>query len=180
MIRFIHIPKAGGTSLRNLIQGDRRIEYLAHCRITDIKYFAFVRNPYDRMVSTYFYLIDDSRTEPVDIAYRYIIRKYLNFREFILNIGKDNLIDVILHLKPMHYWVCDGNGTLMIDNIFKIEETERINEYLCSLGIAGWDMVTLANTSVHQIYTEYLDQDIIKEINRIYEKDFLLFNYTML
>lgn len=181
---FIHIPKTSGSSLYDLIQKNPfcNIEYESHFVTSNelIKLFAFVRNPYDRVVSMYFYLIHEDRMgTPLDAAYRHIILRYASFREFVLSIDKDNLLDFIVHLKPMWLWVLNENGVI-IPKIFKVEEPEKIDAFLAENGISNWINSPRLRKSEHEPYETYLDAEVIAEINRLYAKDFELFNYEML
>jgi len=181
MYQFIHIPKACGVSLDKLIYTNTscNLKYNGHILASDMVHlFAFVRNPYDRLVSAYFYLCSNGENETM-LAFRHIISKYSSFKYFILNMERDGLMEFILHLRPMWTWVVNEDG-VVITKIFKIEEPEKINAFLLENGADGWLESPHANTSEHEPYESYLDEEIIAEINRIYAKDFELFNYTML
>ena len=91
---------------------------------------------------------------------------------------KDGL-DFIIHLKPMWTWVVNENG-FVIPKVFKIEEPEKIDAFLSENGLTGWIDFPHMNMSEHEPFETYLDEEIIKEINRLYKKDFELFNYEML
>ena len=182
MINFLHIPKAGGLSLKSLIDNspDSNIIYYGHVRAKHIPHpsFCFVRNPYDRIVSTYFYLTHENRLNNyTDAAYRYILLKYVDFKDFIMHIESDGLNKIILHIYPMSHWICDEEGKIIVDDIFKIEEIEKINAFLTENGISEWMDSPKKNTSEHEPYESYLDPEIIAEIERLYELDFKLFNY---
>lgn len=181
---FLHIPKTAGSSLYKLVEENPscNIKYENHFTTANelVRVFAFVRNPYERVVSMYFYLIHEDRAVvPLDAAYRYILLRYASFKEFVMNMEKDGLLDIIVHLKPMWLWVVNEKGAV-IPKIFKIEEPDMIDAFLSENGLSGWTDSTRLNTSEHDPHETYLDEDIIAEINRIYAKDFELFNYEML
>lgn len=155
------------------------IRYIGHEKALSIYPFAFVRNPYDRLVSTYFYLTSKERTEPVDIAYGFILKRYRGFKKFVLSIEKHKLTEVVLHLRPMAHWVCDEEGTLLA-HILKVEDSEEIDRFLSAHGIPGWSDCEVKNSSTHGDYQSYLDETIIAEINKIYAIDFDTFNYQRL
>jgi hypothetical protein len=128
----------------------------------------------------YFYLLHEDRLKtPLDAAYRHILLKYSSFKEFVLNMDRDGLLNIIVHFKPMWPWVVNENDAI-IPKIFKIEEPEKIDAFLSENGISGWIGSPRHNTSTHEPYATYLDSEIITEINRIYGKDFELFNYQKL
>lgn len=178
---FIHIPKTSGVSLHRLIQANPscNLSYLQHVRVLDtVKLFTFVRNPYDRIVSAYFYLKTNKDNDTM-IAYRYIVSRYKSFKDFVLNMDKDGLLDFMIHLKPQWTWVVDENGNV-IPKAFKVEEPEKIDAFLADNGVTGWQDFPKENTSEHEPYETYLDREAIAEINRLYAKDFELFNYDKL
>ena len=176
---FIHIPKTSGVSLHRLIQANpsSNLSYLQHVSVLDtLRFFTFVRNPYARIVSAYFYLKSNKDNE-TQVAISYIISRYGSFKDFVLNMDKDGLLEFIIHLRPMWTWVVNENG-VVIPKVFKIEEPENIDAFLAENGISGWIGSPITNTSEHEPYESYLDSEIIDEINRVYEKDFELFNYA--
>ncbi len=182
--QFVHIPKTAGSSLYKLVEEnpDCNVEYQSHFVTANdlVRTFAFVRNPYDRVVSMYFYLIHEDRANvPLDSTYRHILLKYASFKEFVLSMEKDSLLDTIVHLKPMWLWATNESGAI-IAKIFKVEDPEKIENFLSENGISGWMDSPKSNTSEHNPYQTYLDEEIIAEINKLYAKDFELFNYTKL
>lgn len=181
MYNFIHIPKTGGKSFKTLIKGyEDKIHYSGHVRIADMKTIAFVRNPYDRIVSAYYYIMQDRILAEYFTSIKELIQHYDGINEFILHIEKDNLIDRIVHLKPQCYWVCSDEGTILAYRIFKLEEPEYINEFLYHTGIPNLIGDHWENTSEHPEYKDALTVESIAEINRIYARDFELFNYEMI
>ena len=178
---FIHIPKTSGVTLDKLIQANPscNLSYLQHLRVVDtVKLFTFVRNPYDRIVSAYFYLKSNKANE-MQVAYNHIVSRYDSFKDFILNMDKDGLLEFITHIKPQWTWVINENGAI-VPKVFKIEEPEKIDAFLAENGISGWQEQPKENTSEHEPYETYLDEEVIAEINRVYAKDFKLFNYHKL
>lgn len=178
MYNFIHIPKTGGVSFRSLIKGHENvIQYCGHTRIKDIKTVAFVRNPYGRIVSAYYYLITDHLLATSLPHFRELALQYNDVNDFIMSIEKDDLTNKILHLKPQHYWIYDYSG-ILANRVFKIEELESIEAFIQELGIDT--VLGKENTSEHPDFKDILTAETISEVNRIYAKDFELFNYEMI
>ena len=113
----------------------------------------------------------------MDLSFCEILKKYVDFRDFVLNIADDKLIDQILHIKPMYYFLCNDDNEIVVDVIFKIEDVGAIDDFLAGLGIEKKLSETTRNTSVHNHYSAYLDSEVVAEINQIYDLDFKLFNY---
>lgn len=178
MINFIHIPKAAGSSIYQIIDANNAINYCGHIKAMDIFSMAITRHPYDRIISAYFYLIEGGGKNELDERYCERLKKYSSFKDFILHIEEDGLLD-ILHLRPMSYFLCNDEGEVVVKRIFKMEEITKIDEFLVSQGLEKLSEKH-TNISNHTHYTDYLDREIIDEINRVYIKDFELFNYKML
>lgn len=176
MYNFIHIPKVAGSSLYALIGGGRPVNYCGHTRVVDLPFFCFVRNPYDRLVDAYFYLVKGGGNVEPDTTYYQMLQKYTDFSDFVFNIEKDGLLNEILHIKPMSYYICDDNGNVLVKNIFKIEEPEKIDDFLNGIGIGKLSEVRV-NIAERNDYLEYLTKENAQEINRLYKKDFELFGY---
>lgn len=178
MKNFIHIPKCAGSSIYQIIDLNNAISYCGHTRIVDIPTIAITRHPYDRIISAYFYLIEGGGQVEPDLSYCENLKKYSSFKDFVMHIEEDNLFEII-HLRSMSYFLCNDEGELIVTKVFKIEEINKIDNFLVSEGLQKLSEVH-TNISNHSHYTDYLDKEIIKEINKLYEKDFKLFNYRML
>jgi chondroitin 4-sulfotransferase 11 len=181
MYNFIHIPKNAGLSFENIIKKHSdKIIYSGHTRVTDIQPIAFIRHPYDRLLSAYFYLISGGRQYPSDLIDQEILQAYSGFKDFVLHIGSDDLMNKIIHIKPMHYWLCDDQNNIIVNKIFKIENIADIDKFLSELGIEEKLSDTFTNKTYHDHYTEYLDAEVIAELNNLYALDFELFGYKKL
>jgi len=181
MYNFVHIPKVAGVSFKALLGFENlKVNYCGHTRAKDIQTMAFVRNPYDRLVNAFFYLISPKRKNPLDLYYQEILKQYPDFKTFVLNIAPDNLIERILHLRPMHYWICDDEGKIVIDKIFKIEDINAIDNFLEELGLDGKLSDISLNLTEYGDYRSYLEIEIVSEINKLYALDFELFGYKKL
>lgn len=180
MYNFIHIPKVAGSSLYSLIGGGRPVNYCGHTRVVDVTYFCFVRNPYDRLVDAYFYLRAGGGGVEPDLSYWSMLQNYKDFNDFVFNIEKDNLLDNILHIKPMSFFICDDSNKVLVKHIFKIEEPEKIDNFLNSIGVEGKLSEVRVNIADRKPFSEYLTKQNTQEINKLYALDFELFGYEKL
>ncbi len=167
---YIHIPKNSGTYIREKIKSNNKIikNYwnvknnldLAHIpyikkdsfieKDKNYKYFSYSRNPYDRIISAFFYRNPDAKMNPI-LLKDFIKNKLITF-DFNMNFNSD-----IIHYYPQYLFICDV--TLTIPDTIKIEKLENIEKP------RKYDI------------NNFLDDECIQIINNIYNKDFLLLNY---
>ena len=170
---FIHIPKNAGTSIEEYFgNGSVRIQPNKHADIHEIKRkfknsynnyrkFTIIRNPYDKMVSWYFYL-KRNLGENYDVT---------EFNEWIKDPSKlwhaDDPIDF---LKPQCEW---------IDDTVEIIKFENINKELKQFFGKEIDL-PIINKSKHKHYSEYYNKKSLDIIYNRYEEDFKKYNYEKL
>ena len=170
---FIHIPKNAGTSIETLFGNSSfRIQPDKHANIHEIKKkfpkvydsyrkFTIIRNPYDKMVSWYFYL-KRNLGESYDI---------IDFNEWIKDPSKFwHADDPISYLKPQYEW---------IDNTVEIIKFENIDKEIDEFFKEKIDL-PITNKSNHKHYLKYYNQESLDTIYDKYEEDFKKFNYKKL
>ena len=170
---FIHIPKSAGTSIIEYFGNQSfRIQPNKHADIYEIKRkfknsynnyrkFAIIRNPYDKMVSWYFYLK------------RNLGKKYniIEFNDWIKDPLKFwHINDPISFLKPQYDW---------IDETVEIIKFENLNEDLSNF-FNEKIILPITNKSKHKYYLEYYNDESLNIIYNKYKKDFEKFNYKKL
>ena len=114
-IIFIHIPKAAGTSIANEIYGKRNghltasqvVKILGKDEFNRKFSFSISRNPYDRLVSSYFYAVQGGSIDGgITNSSMYKTNEFSDFSSFVKNwlVFQDlNSIDLIF--RPQ-YLVC--------------------------------------------------------------------------
>lgn len=170
---FIHIPKNSGKYIRKKISDcinnkiiksywniDSGLD-LAHIPYVkrndfienniEYKYFANSRNPYDRIISAFFYKNINKNIDD----FKYFVKNTLITYDF--NMSFDC---TIIHYYPQYLFVCDEN--LEMPNNIKIDKLEDVE-----------------NPKKYDL-TTYFDDECLNIINNIYNKDFLYFNYQKL
>jgi len=185
LLRYNLDPEQGPQALAHLTA----MEYVEFNHIsseTFNKYFkfAFVRNPWDRLVSEY--------------NYRNYNKKY-TFKEFV-NSGfpdKDNFSDAYRHIIPQYDLLYSLNGELLVDFVGKFEDLQNDFNIVClKLGIST-SLLPHINSfnkernlknrlrsflfktkKIKKHYTEYYDDELKNKVGKIYSKDISAFNYT--
>ena len=167
---FIHIPKNAGTSIETYFANSSfRIQPNKHADIYEIKRkfknsyknyrkFTIIRNPYDKMVSWYFYLKRNlnSNTEVLD------------FNDWILDPTKLwHANDPISFLDPQCRWV---------DDTVELIKFENINEELNNFFGEKIDL-PITNKTNHEHYLKYYNEKSLDIVYDKYKEDFKKFNY---
>ena len=167
---FIHIPKNAGTSIETLFANDSfRIQPNKHADIYEIKRkfknsynshkkFTIIRNPYDKMVSWYFYL-------KRNLGENYNI---VEFNDWIIDPLKFwHADDPVSFLKNQHEWIDDTVVVIKYENLNK-EINNFFNKKI--------DLPVM-NKSNHKHYLKYYNKKSLNIIYNRYKEDFKKFNY---
>lgn len=189
---FIHIPKTGGTSLNDSISPFVTIDAIrfrdgksipkGHMTLLQTKqslkehnindeytYFTLIRNPWERLVSHYFYILQNN-----DIHWLPI--KKMSFYEFIdfsINLTETYSGIPRTIFDSQTNYIGDGNE-ILIDYVIKLENFNLdIKFMLDDLSINSDIVIPHKNKSKHKNYIEYYNNEYI---NKVYEWEKLLIN----
>lgn len=171
-----------------------------HSRISDKKYyslpdrykeyykFAFVRNPFDRLVSCY----EDKVKTPVqhngryffDTNYNHVLIKRLFGNEFHPDMSFEEFIELVCkipdflsdgHFKSQ-YSILYKNNKIIVDYVGKFENIENDwNQIAQHNSLPGIDKKNSSNRNQWETY--YKSNDIVKLVFERYKNDFECFNY---
>ena len=195
---FVHIPKCGGTSILNELNQfcDEKKQKVGHPRLriinknfylykphgeeiyldqTKYKIFTLVRNPFDRVVSSFFYFKSGVSKFPCD-------------HEFCNNqrLHEFNFSDFVKHkLRKINYaHFCQIIGDYIqpedidkIDFIGRFENFQDDFDIICDrIGIPR-QQLPHKNKTKHKHYTEYYDEETREIVAEKYAKDIEYFGY---
>ena len=172
---FAHVPKTGGNSIKqalNLTGHQHDPVSWEQSKYPDYFTFAFVRNPWDRYNSAFWYLRAGG-LGPVngqDQIFKRNHIKDLTFKQFTQK-WKDKQPPII-HFKPQTYFVDKE-----IDYIGRVETMQKDFDNICKIIEIPTQIVQHKNTTKHKHYTEYYDDETKQIVAKKYAKDIEYFGY---
>lgn len=127
--------------------------------------FGFVRNPFDRFVSTCFFL---NRGDP-------------NFAESAVRFMKERLprerFRKRVLVKPQYQQLCWSNGDIALDYVGRYEDLQRSYDTICErIGVAS-TALGQKNASKHQSFDSYYDAELRQQVADFYADDLRIFDY---
>jgi hypothetical protein len=127
--------------------------------------FGFVRNPYDRFVSTCFFL---HRNNPQFAAAATVNMKQSlknrSFRERVL-------------VRPQSQQLTDTDGQLPLDYVGRYESLQSSYDEICERLGFRTQSLSHENASQHGACTVYFDEELQQAVAEFYASDLQLFNY---
>jgi len=159
---FIHIPRTGGTSIEQSFDSERipnqhmQVKHIPD-KFPDYFKFAFVRNPWERMVSYYF------------------MDRYSNgisFLEFV------KLIPIRSKLEyRMLPYIINSAGKIAVDFLGRYETIQEDFDEVCDkMGVCRSDLSNYNKTN-HGAYTEYYDEESYELVSNMFADDISEFDY---
>ncbi|NET30784.1 MAG: sulfotransferase family protein [Cyanothece sp. SIO1E1] len=129
---FIHIPKAAGTSLYELIgyTGIGHVTYRWYEERDLDKFeryfkFAFVRNPWDRLVSAFFHL-KKGGSNAMDKHWAIKnLAQYGDFASFVKGWLTEQSVNSWVHFIPQHKFIYDDAFNLKVDYVGRLENIQN-------------------------------------------------------
>lgn len=183
---FVHIPKVAGSSVKSVLfpgqlgPGHRlAMDYYLENpkKFQDYFVFCFVRNPYDRLVSAYFYLMEGGKTS-ADRRFRdNHLLHYRDFADFVENGLNKPEIAQWWHFRPQYLYLVNFEGELIVDYIGRMENIDDDFDEICRrIGVSA--TLPHANKSVRNDYSQYYTPHLQELAYRFYQKDFEMLGYA--
>lgn len=193
---FTHIHKTAGKSIKKILYFYANDNYINRhmplsneidtnkSELKDYFKFTFVRNPYERVISKYFYDLNLSKQKenyddgPEGRGRAGSTRNCSNFNEWLLKHGR-RVHKILPRMKEL---VCDKQGNILADYIGRFENLEKDFKYIKEkLSLKG----TLEHVNKNPLernknYLDYYEQESIELVNYVYKDDFEIFGYEMI
>lgn len=183
---FVHIPKNAGLSVCYTLFGNTGG---SHRKIVDYKKifapatfkkyykFTFVRNPWDRLVSTFFFLKSGGLTEKDSMWAEKHLKPYDTFDAFVRAWVTEENISNALHFQHQHVFLDDEHGKLAVDFIGRFERIEADFETIANKLKINRSLQKTNTSKRKKNYKEYYTTETKKIVSEVYKRDIQLFNY---
>jgi hypothetical protein len=185
-IIFIHMPKTAGISLVKSIFGDVTLEghrsvsfykQVFGSRYSDFFTFTIVRNPWDRLYSSYKFLQKGGINIHDKNAFETHLSIYKDFEDFVLNGLNEKIIWEIMHFIPQHEFICDKNGKIIVDYVGKFENLNKVVDKINDI-LKSEFKLEHHNKTNKKDYKDIYTTEMIVKVNQIYQKDIDIFEYN--
>ena len=146
--------------------------------IADYFTFTFVRNPWSRAVSYYFYALQVNPGEgrsKVD-TFQIIEKECPTFRDFCIKAQNPSVTKVHGGGLQLNY-IQNSKGIVAPNFIGKIENIDNDWRTLCTKLNIKPDSLKVKNSSKHEHYTHYYDEETKELIGKLFKEDIEYFNY---
>jgi chondroitin 4-sulfotransferase 11 len=190
---FIHIPKCAGKSIgqmfasdygtvswnkthdREMVHGTLQEIKESHSNVGDRFIFTFIRNPFERVVSSYAYL---SKRIGVVGTFEDFLYKRAVYQKKLTDPSLKKVVEILLDIRPCYDYLCDEHGRVLIDFIGRFEQLQQdfdLLRYMLHL-----DLSTLKhkNKSIHKQYKKYYNQQTREFVQKRFEMDLDHFKYS--
>lgn len=176
---FIHINKTGGSSVKNALKLPRghrtaleEIQNIGREEWDKRFTFAFVRNPWEKVVSHYHFRVKTNRTN--------LAEKKISFKKWVkLTYGEQDphYYNNPKMFQPQIKWVSDEQGNILVDQIYRFEKLNEHFDELCrQLNIKA--KLPYLKKSKHVHYSTYYDDESRQIIEEWFAEDIEKFEYT--
>lgn len=192
---FVHINKCAGTSIKKTLlkyqehnfdidgrvdgisrplRGHVRLEMYPQNKIDNYFTFAFVRNPWERLVSQYFF--NGPGTGRVRMFPKIDSEKEISFKEYIMKYFNNDVQISIGQPPQMLPWLTDSNGRF-IDFVGRFENLQNDFNIVCNnIGIDREKLPHIQKTNHHH-YTDYYDDESREVVAEKFKGDIEYFKY---
>jgi hypothetical protein len=141
--------------------------------------FTFVRNPWDRLVSAFFFLQKGGMTEDNRTWAAENLSAYTGFEDFVRRGVNRAEILSYLHFRPQCDFVCLQGTQPCMDFIGRYETLETDFAFICQkLNVQKQLSEANRNPSRAKDYREYYTQETRQIVSQVYANDIRAFGYT--
>lgn len=186
---FIHVPKCAGMSVQKILYGVT--EPIGHMSAINYQLFdsykfdnyfkfTFVRNPWDRFLSAYYFLKKGGISQADAVFSARYLQPHDSFGAFVRSLENERVRSRVLdwiHFRPQYLFLADCSMSVTMDFIGRVENFEQdLNQVMLQMkkSPAKIEMVNRTQHPNRQDIYGKTERGIVREL---YARDIELFNY---
>ena len=185
---FIHVPKCAGQSVRDTLFKNLQPGHI-HASTYQLVFsrklycdyfkFTFVRNPWDRLVSAYYFLKGGGAHEKDRRWAESQLSDYDSFEDFVSRgLGKEEVLSWP-HFRPQVDFLSSPNGMVEIDYIGRFESIQEDFDFISQrLGINRELLHINKAKATRPAYQDQYSDAARKIADQVYSRDINSFGYT--
>lgn len=167
---YFRVPKVASTSLLITFRQIDNIEKIGLDYDKSLFKFAFVRNPFDRLISCFKHVIQKGALERINDDPKFY--REMPFNEFVQQINQQTTQQMDIHVRPQYTYIPEKP-----DFLGRFESLEEDFKKLCEKLNVRLDLPH-KNFTHKTNYKDYYDDKTLELVQKIYEKDFNIFGYS--
>jgi len=180
---FIHIPKTAGSSIiysgAKTVFGHKTLQYYLKWCPSNIQFpstFTIIRNPFDRIISSYHYLKDGGNNEYDKMWARKYIISTNDINEFVEDRLQDKRVLKWIHFRPQTEFIINQSGNIAVDHIIRFEELKsKWPNFAINAGLKP--KLPVRNKTKYNAKKVELNEKSKILIASLYKQDFESLNY---
>jgi hypothetical protein len=185
---FIHVPKCAGMSVAKSLFGNMGPGHISADEyqliytpdeLDRLFKFTFVRNPWDRLASAFFFLKSGGMNE-FDAAFaEEHLAPYDDFEQFVCEWVDENSIQLFFHFRPQMHYLAVNQRLMKLDFIGRFERLADDFRTVCHrLGIAPNLAWTNRTPDRVNSYSSLYTRAMVKKVGQLYARDVKALGYS--
>ena len=184
---FVHIPKCAGVSVskslfHNLAGAHQSLKkyriMFSPTEFSEYFKFAFVRNPWDRLLSAFFFLKNGGLTANDKRWSEENLSSYSDFESFVRNGIQRKDIRAFAHFRPQSDFICLKKQQPAVDFVGYFENLHDDFAYVCRKLNLNSRLIESNRSPLKKNYQDYYTGEMRQIVARLYAEDIEMLGYS--